>query len=84
MAMARRQTLIQLDDARLAALDQRAASTGRSRSELIREAVDLLLGTGDSAAIDAAIVAGYRGRPAPDADSWALASTIAAIEAEPW
>ena len=84
MVMARRQTLIQLDDARLAALDQRAASSGRSRSELIREAVDLLLGTDDSAAIDAAIVAGYKHRPAPDPDAWALASTIAAIKAEPW
>ena len=41
--MARRQTLIQLDDARLAALDERAAASGRSRSDLIREAIDLLL-----------------------------------------
>ncbi|TMK34511.1 MAG: ribbon-helix-helix protein, CopG family, partial [Actinobacteria bacterium] len=39
MVMARRQTLIQLDDARIAALDQRAAASGRSRSDLIREAV---------------------------------------------
>ncbi|MGH3051052.1 MAG: CopG family transcriptional regulator, partial [Gaiellaceae bacterium] len=43
--MARRQTLIQLDDARLAALDERAAASGRSRSELVREAIDLLLGS---------------------------------------
>jgi Arc/MetJ-type ribon-helix-helix transcriptional regulator len=84
MAVPRRQTLIQLDDARLAALDQRAASSGRSRSELIREAIDLLLGTGDSAAIDAAVIAGYRNRPAPEGDAWAVASTIAAIKAEPW
>ena len=84
MAVARRQTLIQLDDARLAALDQRAASSGRSRSELVREAVDLLLETGDPAAIDAAIVAGYERRPAPEPDAWGLAGAIAAIRAEPW
>ncbi len=84
MAMARRQTLIQLDDARLAALDQRAASSGRSRSDLIREAVDLLLGTGDAAAIDAAIVAGYRRHPASEEEPWALQSARATIKAEPW
>ena len=82
--MARRQTLIQLDDARLAALDQRAAVTGRSRSDLVREAIDLLLGTGDAAAIDAAIVAGYKRLPASERDPWAFRSAVAAIKAEPW
>lgn len=84
MAIARRQTLIQLDDARLAALDERAASSGRSRSDLIREAIDLLLGTGDAAAIDAAIVAGYDRSPAPKDDPWALEGALAVIRAEPW
>jgi predicted transcriptional regulator len=80
----RRQTLIQLDDARLAALDQRAAAAGRSRSDLIREAIDLLLGTGDAAAVDAAIVSGYERSPAPERDPWAFAGTVAAIKDEPW
>lgn len=80
----RRQTLIQLDDARLAALDERAAASGRSRSELIREAIDLLLGTGDAARVDAAIVAAYERAPAPANDRWALAGALAAIAAEPW
>ena len=80
----RRQTLIQLDDARLAALDQRAAASGRSRSDLIREAIDLLLGTGDAAAIDAAIVAGYEQSPARERDPWAVAGAVAAIKDEPW
>jgi Ribbon-helix-helix protein, copG family len=66
MAIARRQTLIQLDDASIAALDQRAAASGRSRSDLVREAIDLLLGAGDAAAIDAAIVAGYEKVPPPN------------------
>ena len=82
--IARRQTLVQLDDARLAALDERAAASGRSRSELIRDAIDLLLGTGDAAAIDAAIIAGYERCPPPVDDAWALQSAVAAIKAEPW
>src|ERR1700716_4090978 len=82
--MARRQTLIQLDDARLAALDERAAASGRSRSDLVREAIDLLLGTGDAAAIDAAIVEGYARAPAPERDPWAFEGALAAIKAEPW
>jgi len=84
MTMPRRQTLIQLDDARLAALDERAAVSGRSRSDLVREAIDLLLGTGDAAAIDAAIVDGYKRAPASDKDPWAFAGALAAITAEPW
>lgn len=82
--MPRRQTLIQLDDARIAALDERAASSGRSRSDLIREAIDLLLETGDPATIDAAIADGYRRKPPPAQDAWSLAGTLAAIRAEPW
>ena len=84
MKMARRQTLVQLDDARLAALDQRAAASGRSRSDLVREAVDLLLGSGDAAAIDAAIVEGYERVPAAERDPWALEGALAAIRAETW
>jgi hypothetical protein len=83
-AIARRQTLIQLDDARLAALDERAAAVGRSRSDLIREAIDLLLGTSSAAAIDSAIIAGYERCPASERDPWALQSAVAAIKAEPW
>ncbi len=84
MVMARRQTLIQLDDARIAALDERAAASGRSRSDLIREAVDLLLGTGDAGAIDAAIVVGYEQHLPAEPDVWAQQGALAAIKAEPW
>jgi Arc/MetJ-type ribon-helix-helix transcriptional regulator len=52
-------------------------------SDLIREAIDLLLASGDAAAVDAAIVAAYERRPAPSSDAWALAGAIAAIRAEP-
>jgi predicted transcriptional regulator len=84
MTMARRQTLIQLDDARLAALDERAAATGRSRSDLIRQAVDLLLAAGDSGAVDAAIVAGYAKHPPERQDPWTVHFALLSIDAEPW
>jgi predicted transcriptional regulator len=38
--MARRQVLVQLDDAQVAALDRLASATDDSRSELIRRAID--------------------------------------------
>lgn len=82
--MTRRQTLIQLDDARIAALDERAAASGKSRSQLVREAIDLLLATGDAAAIDAAIVAGYTKHPAPEPDAWTFARARDSIRSEPW
>lgn len=84
MPMARRQTLIQLDDARIAALDERAARSGRSRSDLVREAIDLLLAAGDDAAIDAAIVEGYRKFPPPKLDAWTVEAALDAIREEPW
>ena len=43
----------------------------------------MLLGTGDAAAIDAAIVSGYERQP-PAQDAWALQGALAAIKAEPW
>lgn len=84
MVIARRQTLLQLDDQRIAALDERAAATGVSRSEVVREAVDALLGRGEAAAVDAAIVAGYTAVPAPRPDAWAIARAVEQIAAEPW
>jgi metal-responsive CopG/Arc/MetJ family transcriptional regulator len=84
MLMARQPTLVQLDDAQVAALDERAAREGRSRSELVRQAIDELLGRGDAAAIDEAIVDGYTRVPAASPDEFAVAGAIAAIRAEPW
>jgi hypothetical protein len=42
-AMARKQVLVQLDDAQLAALDALAVDIDRSRSGLIRDAIGLYL-----------------------------------------
>ena len=81
--MARRQTLVQLTDELLAIVDQRAACVGRSRSELIREALASYFAKDRAAAIDAAIVAGYE--PVPDErDPWAAAAARRSVRAEPW
>jgi len=83
MVMARRQTLVQLSDELLALLDERAARTGRSRSELIRAAVERELAADRAAAIDAAIVEGYRRIP-QEPDPWAELAARESIRAEPW
>jgi predicted transcriptional regulator len=75
---------IRLSDDRLAALEERAAASGRSRSELVREAVDSFLATGEPGAVDAAILAGYARIPASAQDEWALAGTLALLGGEPW
>lgn len=84
MVMARRQTLVQLSDELLALLDERAARTGRSRSELIRSAIERDLAADADAAIDAAIVEGYRRIPPPEYDPWAEASAKRSIADEVW
>jgi metal-responsive CopG/Arc/MetJ family transcriptional regulator len=84
MAMARRQTLVQLSDELLALLDERAVRTGRSRSELIRAAIERDLADDRAAAIDAAIVEGYRRVPPAEHDAWAEASARRSVAAEPW
>jgi len=82
--VARRQTLVQLSDELLALLDERAARTGRSRSDLIRAALERELAADREAAIDAAIVEGYRRIPPPEHDPWAEASAKRSIADEPW
>jgi metal-responsive CopG/Arc/MetJ family transcriptional regulator len=84
MAMGRRQTLVQLSDELLALLDERAARTGRSRSELIRTAIERELAADREAAIDAEIVEGYRRLPPPERDAWADAAARRSIADEPW
>lgn len=77
--MSRTQTIVQLSDDLVAALDAEAARRGTSRSAVIREAIVAHLAM--EAAIDQALVDGYRrippGRPDgwDDLDSFADAST---------
>ena len=83
MIMARRQTLVQLSDELVAALDEQASRAGTSRSELIRVALESYLGQGRDAAIDASIVEGYTRIP-PEDDPWADVAAAESIRAEPW
>jgi len=82
--MARRQVLVQLNDELLALLDQRAAKSGRSRSDLIRGAIERELEADLDSAIDRAIVEGYTRRPPGELDAWAAASAKRSVRAEPW
>ncbi len=81
--MARTQTIVQLSDELLRELDALRARVGkRSRSELIREAIEGYLAEQRGAELDRRIVEGYLRQP-PDelADEWGARASIAA---EPW
>lgn len=77
------QVLVQLTPDLLAALDQHARTTGRSRSDLIRESIRAYFEEVLADEIDRRIVAGYRRKP-QEPDPWAEASARDAIAAEPW
>ena len=77
--------MVQLNDSLLAVLDQRAVETGRSRSELIREAIEQYYKEDIEAAIDRAMVEGYTRIPADDEfDGLAEANARILIGEEPW
>lgn len=82
MVIARTQTLVQLTDELLALLDERAARLRRSRSDLIREALEAYLKEDRAAEIDRKIVEGYTRMPD---DEWDYTeSTKRLIAEEPW
>ena len=83
MDMARTQTLVQLSDELLAQLDARVAREGRSRSELIREAVAGYLAADRAADIDRQIVEAYARQPQEDLIGFEAAGRRM-IAAEPW
>lgn len=84
MTTARRQTLVQLNDELLALLDEKAARAKRSRSELIREALERYLAAERESAIDQAIIEGYTRFPQEEHDPWAEAAAKRSISEEPW
>ena len=75
---------MQLDEKLLATLDERAARSGRSRSHVIREAIEAYLKSERDAEIDAAIIEGYTRFPPGELDDWAEESARRSVEAEPW
>lgn len=85
MRVSRTQTLVQLNEALLARLDERAARESRSRSAVIREAIERYLHDEVTAELDRRIVEGYRRRPqGTEEAAWAEASARDAIREEPW
>jgi metal-responsive CopG/Arc/MetJ family transcriptional regulator len=77
--------MVQLNEALLEVLDQRATATGRSRSDLIREAIEQYYKEDIEAAIDRAMVKGYTRIPDNDEfDGLAEANARMLIAEEPW
>ena len=83
MVMSRTQTLVQLTDRLLAALDQYAAAMGRSRSDVIRSAVERFLQDELEDETDRQIVEGYKRVP-QESDPFFDAAARDSIAAEPW
>lgn len=86
MVVAKRtQTMVQLTDELIQALDQRAAAADVSRSQVIREAIEAYLSEDREAEIDRRIVEGYRRMPQGgefDVDEWGdLGSMVTALTA---
>ncbi|HWO82626.1 MAG TPA: ribbon-helix-helix protein, CopG family [Solirubrobacterales bacterium] len=83
--MARTQTLVQLTEGLLRRLDERAAREGRSRSALIREAIEAYLYDEERERITREIVEGYERIPTTD-EEMEIAEREAreAIREEPW
>ena len=91
MSVARVQTLVQLSEELLSALDTEAARRGVSRSALLREAVAAFLADARGEAVTDAIVAGYTRIPPATPDTWgdleaerdrAAAETLQRLDAE--
>jgi predicted transcriptional regulator len=85
MVMSRTQTLVQLTEQLLRRLDERAAREGRSRSALIRDAIDVYLADEARDEISRQIIEGYERVPQMDEEfDWGDAEAREAIREEPW
>jgi metal-responsive CopG/Arc/MetJ family transcriptional regulator len=82
MAMARKQTLVQLTDDLLERLDARRAGDGRSRSEIVREAIERYLAADREAEVDRLLTEGYTREP--PGDVWGEQAARDLIAEEPW
>lgn len=81
----RTQTLVQLNEELLRRLDERAAREGRSRSALIRDAIEAYLYDEEKARIDREIIEGYERIPTTEEEmKIAEVSAREMIEEEPW
>jgi metal-responsive CopG/Arc/MetJ family transcriptional regulator len=83
--VARTQTLVQLTADLLRRLDERAAREGRSRSALIRDAIEAYLHDEERERITREIIEGYERIPPTDEEmKMAEANAREAVEEEPW
>jgi metal-responsive CopG/Arc/MetJ family transcriptional regulator len=83
--MSRTQTLVQLTGDLLRRLDERAAREGRSRSAMIRDAIEAYLYDETKARIDREIIEGYERIPENEEElAWAEKETREMIREEPW
>ena len=82
MLMARTQTLVQLTDELLERLDSYRAREGRSRSDVVREAIERYLAADREAEIDRLLIDAYRRQPPEDV--WSDQAAKQMIAAEPW
>jgi metal-responsive CopG/Arc/MetJ family transcriptional regulator len=82
MVVARTQTLVQLTDELLDRLDTYRRRAGRSRSDVVREAIERYLAEDREAEIDRLIVDAYTRKPAEDV--WGEEAAKRLISTEPW
>jgi metal-responsive CopG/Arc/MetJ family transcriptional regulator len=82
MVVARTQTLVQLSDDLLERLDRYRTREGRSRSEVIRAAIERYLAQDREAEIDRLIVDAYTRHPQDDI--WTDEAARRLITQEPW
>jgi metal-responsive CopG/Arc/MetJ family transcriptional regulator len=84
--VSRKQTLVQLSEELIEALDRRAATDGKSRSAVIRDAIELHLHDELEAERVRQYVEGYRRMPQTEAEmewaDWALDESLRALEEE--
>lgn len=83
MVIARKQVLVQLDDALVEQLDQLARDLGTNRSELLRRGAQAVIDAEDLATADRELVAAYRRQP-PDRALVQSAARLAARAPPPW
>jgi len=82
MAVGRTQTLVQFSDELIERLDRYRARAGRSRSEVIRAAVERYLDADRESEIDRELVEAYTRQP--PADVWGEEAAKRLIAEEPW
>jgi metal-responsive CopG/Arc/MetJ family transcriptional regulator len=81
--MARRQVIVQLDDALIAELDGEAAAVGVSRSEILRRASRAYLDDADERRKEREMIEAYRRMP-QDPDEFGPLNQLGAQTVPPW